>query len=142
MSKKFLIPIVVLLLSLTSCTETIVERYSADNWKIIDVDIPYNSWTCYTDQYGRPYYEANVHVPEITSFVYSDGFVLCYLIENNSQKPLPYVRHYKNAKGESWTTTIDFEYNVGYLHVFYTNSDFNYLEGEPDFTKLRLVLQW
>lgn len=143
MSKKFLIPILVLFLSLTSCTETIVERSSADgSWKIIDIDIPYGSWTCYSDEYGKPYFEADVPIPEITDFVYTDGIVLCYLVSGSTQVALPTIRHHENANGEKWTTTLDYEYNVGWLHVFYTNSDFYYSQDEPDYTKLRLVLHW
>lgn len=141
MSKKFLIPFFVLFLSLTSCTETIVERYSADNWKIIDIDIPYSSWSQYTDQYGNLFYGADVYVPEITKFVYTDGFVLCYCVNGDTQMPLPYVRH--NVQGnDKWTTTLDYEYNIGQLHVYYTNSDFQYMDDEPNLTRLRLVLQW
>lgn len=142
MSKKIILPILVLLLSLTSCTETIVERYSADNWQIVDIDIPYNSWNAYTDQNGSLFYAADIYVPEITSFVYTDGFVLCYCMDGDTQMPLPYVRHNCDNQGNIWTTTLDYEYNIGVLHVYYTNNDFNYMDGEPNATRLRLVLQW
>lgn len=142
MSKKILIPVIVLLLSLTSCTETIVERYSTDNWKIIDVPVSAASWNCYADQYGKPYYEADVYVPEITNYVFTDGFVLGYCVDGDTQMPLPYVRHHQNEAGESWTTTVDFEYNVGAVHIFYTNNDFNYPVGEPGAMLFRFVLQW
>ncbi len=71
------------------------------------------------------YYSCTFDMPEITSSVFSQGSVQTYIYVDNKQQALPYVLHFKNLLGETWTRTIDCEYGVGFLTIFYTNSDFS-----------------
>ena len=81
-------------------------------------------------------------MPEITTFVYSSGSVLGYYIDNVNgvQQSLPYVRHYQNAANVLWTRTVDFDYSVGGVNVYVTNSDFAI--DPPQAMNFRVVLMW
>ena len=143
MKTKHLIPIVILtLFAFTSCTETYVERVSADYWQIVDIDIPASSWCAYSSDGMEAYYQADVNIPELTKTVFDDGFVLCYLVEDGVQMQLPYTRHYENLEGDRWTATLDYDYFVGGMRVYYTTNDFYYTADQPGYMRLRLVMQW
>ena len=79
-------------------------------------------------------------MPEITSFVYNSGTVLGYAVINDAQESLPYVRHYQDAAGAFWTRTVDFDYSVGGINVYVTNSDF--VVDQPGDMNFRIVLMW
>ena len=68
---------------------------------------------------------------EITKDIFLDGVVLCYLYDNERQIMLPSVRHYSDGDF-LWTQTIDYEYYVGGIEIFLTNSDFYYPETPTD----------
>jgi hypothetical protein len=58
---------------------------------------------------------------------------------NGAQQVMPYVRHYETSTNR-WTQTIDYEYSVGSMTVFVTNS--NFLYSLPVGMDFRVVMQW
>lgn len=109
--------------------------------KVINLTAKSTDWIAKTDNAGlNRYYSCHFTMPEITSFVYTDGTVLGYSIDNGLQNSLPYVRHYQNATGNFWTRTIDFDYSVGGVNVYVTNSDF--VVDPPPAMNFRIVLMW
>lgn len=79
-------------------------------------------------------------MPEITSSVFNNGSVVGYIVLSNStaQQNLPYVQHFQNANGALWTQTIDFDYSVGGINVYVTNSDF--VSDPPTAMNFRVVI--
>lgn len=95
------------------------------NWDIIPFTVRANQWIEQTDNNGlNRYYYCYINVPEITSFIATQGLVLCYLVYGDVQVVLPSVRHYENQSGQLWTQTIDFDVEAGDVIVYVTNSDF------------------
>lgn len=110
------------------------------NWKIVNL-VANGGWTENLDENGiNRFYSCHFNVPDITSTVYSEGSVISYILIDNTQQVLPYVRHYENTKGAMWTRTIDFDYSVGGVNVYVTSSDF--AVDPPDAMSFRLVLMW
>ena len=112
------------------------------NWKIINLVANSSDWVENVDPAGlNRYYSTHFSMPEIDSNVFNNGTVLSYIMINNStQENLPYVRHFQNAAGAFWTQTIDYDYSVGSLNVYVTNSDF--VSDPPVAMNFRVVLMW
>lgn len=142
MKKTFFIGLALVAAMLSSCTKTYVDDNAVTKWKIVDVDVPARSWQAFTDGEGlNLFYVATVDVPELTDVICKDGMVSCYLVDGDVQIVLPYIRHYQNADGFFWTTTNDYEFSVGKLDLYITNSDF---ADDPPVgnRRYRLVLVW
>lgn len=129
--KKVLIGLLGMLL-LTSCTE----RIECTNWKIVDIEVPENSWG-WND---AGYYVATVDVPELDRIVYNDGFVQCYTVEGDYQVLLPYTRYKEDGNGNRWETTVDYEFAVGRVDFYCSTNDF--VEDFPGKKRFRMVLHW
>lgn len=111
------------------------------NWKIIDLVVNSSEWIENLDNNGlNRYYSSSFTMPEISSRVYNDGTVLVYMVNNNVQQVLPYVRHFENSSGNLWTQTIDYDFAVGDMNVYVTNSDF--VSDPPGTMNFRVVLMW
>lgn len=138
--KKILILIAVAVY-IVSCRGPEGPQGYGTNWKIIDLVVSSNDWVEKTDQAGlNRYYTSHFSMPEITSNVYKDGTVLTYLVTDNVQQNLPYVRHYENSNGNLWTQTVDYDFSVGNMNVYVTNSDF--IKEQPGTMHFRVVLMW
>lgn len=133
--KKVLICLFGLVL-LTSCTQTVVQRVECPNWKVVTIDVPGNSW----GWSNGGYYMASVNVPELTSYVCSDGFVQCYEVDGDFQYVLPYTRYKENETGYRWETTLDYEFAPGRVDFYCSASDF--LDDFPGGRRFRLVIHW
>ena len=109
--------------------------------KVINLAAKSTDWIANTDNAGlNRYYTCHFQMPEITTFVYNSGTVLGYTVINDAQESLPYVRHYQNATNNLWTRTVDFDYSVGGINVYVTNSDFAI--DPPGDMNFRVVLMW
>jgi len=108
--------------------------------KTIELKVNSNQWVENVDKDGiNLYYSSTFNVPEITSRVYSEGIVNVYITYgNNSQQILPFVRHNENLDGVLWTRTVDFDYSVGDLKIYVTNSDF--FKDTPETMTFRVVM--
>ncbi len=118
--KKILLLLVIPLL-IVSCDDS-----SKDiNMKVINLTVKSSDWVENLDKDGlNRYYSVHYSMPEITTSVYNNGSVVAYIIINGAQQNLPYVRHFENASGALWTTTVDFDYSAGSMNVYDTSSDF------------------
>ena len=113
---------------------------SGTNWKIINLVVNSADWVVQHDLDGNIYYSNHFSMPEITSFVYTDGSVIGYTVINGTQMALPNVSHFKNSSGQSWTQTVDYNYSAGAMNVFVTTSDFAAVK--PPTMNFRVVLMW
>lgn len=142
--KKILLLLFAITLFLVSCEGPMgpegPQGYGT-NWKIINLVANSGDWKENLDQNKiNRFYSCHFNIPEITSTVYGDGTIVAYLLIDNAQQVLPYVRHYENLNGAMWTRTIDFDYSVGGVNVYVTNSDF--IVDPPEAMNFRLVLMW
>lgn len=109
------------------------------NWKIINLVAGASDWKENFDSQGR-FYTCHFSMPEITSFVYTDGSIVSYYVSSGLQIALPYVQHKKTTAGYLWTQTIDYDYSVGGMNIRVTNSDF--AVDPPLAMNFRVVLMW
>jgi len=99
-------------------------------------------WVVNVDQDGlNRFYSCHFNMPEITQGVFNSGLVNAYIVLDNptAQEALPYVRHFQNLAGNLWTQTIDFDYSLGGINVYVTNSDF--AVDPPADMNFRVVVQ-
>lgn len=87
---------------------------------------------------GNYYFHSEKMVDIITSEVCENGKVDVYLQTGGTQSKLPYIRNYIST-GHTWTTTIDFVYEPGYVHIYHTRSDFPDNEAVPAAETFRVV---
>jgi len=132
--KKLLICLLGLVL-LSSCTKTVVQQ--CNTWTIVDIDVPESSWGWNAN---GGYYVATVDVPELTTYVCTDGFVQCYEVSGDYQFVLPYTRYKENSEGYRWETTVDYEFAPGRVDFYCSASDF--VEDNPGRKYFRMVLHW
>lgn len=124
------------------------------SWKVIDLKV--TQWN-YSKVNNNNYFYADFDVPELTEFVYDYGMTQCYVeynsgTEGRTQQILPCVRHKEeqvtNNGNTTWvfyTETIDYDYGVGHVRVYYTQSDFDYelnTSFAPASMRFRLTLHW
>lgn len=111
--------------------------------KVINLKVNSNEWVenLDVDSLNR-YYSCHFSMPEITPAVFNTGTVTTYIVLNNGafQKVLPYVTHLQDKNGAFWTQTVDFDYNVGGLNVYFTASDFAPIP--PSTMNFHVVLMW
>lgn len=140
MKKTAHIILTALSISLLSSCRGLPGRDGIDGLGVIDnvvVNVPQSAWQ-YTNMDNNNYFFATVEMPEITRTAFQKGLVKmyrCYDFNAESGKgtkmELPYVRLNEEyiAADDFWafyTETVDYEYSVGSVTVFYTVSDFNY----------------
>lgn len=106
--------------------------------QVVLINVNQNMWA-YSSVADNNYYYATVDMPEITDNVFKKGCVKMYRTfnfgqKNASQIEMPYVRLaeevYDNGDKVFYTETVDYEFGVGSLSIFYTASDFLY-EFDP-----------
>lgn len=127
-------------LSLSSCTEkvpvgpemqTVLVRVKAKDW-------------AYSNSDNNNYFYATADMPELTERVLKGGMVKMYRVYDyntmyEAQCELPYVHHIEvqrkyvnNETGEEFlqwdfqTETVDYEFSVGQVAFYFTQSDFDY----------------
>lgn len=101
--------------------------------KNIIINVNKEHWQ-YTNVNDNNYFFATVDMPEITENVFDFGVIKMYRVydfdnTNATQIELPYVRHkeeFVNNGRVFYTETVDYEYGIQKLTIFYTESDFNY----------------
>jgi len=124
-------------LMVVSCRDTEI----GTNMKTINLVANPGDWTVNVDQNGQNrFYSCHFPMPEINSIVFNYGSVSTYFLDNTLQQPLPYVRHYQDINA-FWTKTIDYDYSIGGMNIYVTNSDF---AVDPPTTTMnfRVVVMW
>ena len=111
------------------------------NWKIVNLVATQNDWVENLDNDGiNRYYSCHFSMPEITSTVFNDGSVNAYVLIDNTQQTLPYIRHFQDKSGALWTRTVDYNFTQGGMNFYITNSDF--IADPPGKMNFRVVLMW
>ena len=109
--------------------------------KTVNLVVDQLDWVENTDADGKNrYYSCSFSMPEITSNVYEYGSVQTYVTFENAQQAMPYVRHYEDINGVLWTRTVDYDYAVGNIAIYVTNSDF--IKDLPEKMTFRVVMMW
>jgi len=132
-----------LLFSISACS-----KQQRGSMQIINIEVPYTSWEysiSLTEEedpelkYSGNFYKATVPMPEITRDVYEGGMIKMYRVftSDGVQAEMPYhvQREFYDVDTETryfYTEAIDYEFTVGKINVFYSESDFNY-EDFPEF---------
>lgn len=125
--------------------------------KTVIVNVPQASWE-YSNLDNNNYFSATVDVPEITEDVFDFGLVKMYRVydfdkTSATQMEMPYIRLNEWCMGDvdadgydDWafyTETVDYEFGIGTLTIFYTASDFDYEIDEsfiPETMQFRCVV--
>lgn len=157
-TKSFCLFALVACIGLSSCNPDPVEvpvEVPVENRVILDLDIQPNEWD-YSEKNNNNYFSATFTVPQITKDIYNNGTIIVYReydhgTSNAVQTILPYIRHKEYLKDEAtstwgfFTETVDYEYNIGSLTIYYTASDFDYeldTTFVPEAMHFRLVITW
>ncbi len=118
----------------SSCKKDNIYVYDGPVIQSFYFSVPENSWK-YSNINNNNYFYATVDAPEITQSVFDSGIVKIYRVFNTGstypcQMEMPYVRHNEVSLGDDqwafYTETVDYEFSVGSITVFYTASDFEY----------------
>ncbi|MDD4969710.1 MAG: hypothetical protein PHT07_09810 [Paludibacter sp.] len=107
----------------------------------VDLKATSSDWVENVDANGlNRFYSCHFNMPEITPGVFNNGMVTAYIVLDSpsAQEALPFVRHFQNTAGNLWTQTIDFDYAIGGINVYVTNSDF--AVDPPATLKFRVVI--
>lgn len=117
------------------------------------INVKQSDWM-YSDQPNNNYFYATVTMPEITEKAFKMGMIKMYRsydfgTTNATQIEMPYVRlNERNVGGNEWvfyTETVDYQFNVGSLTIYYTASDFDYEIDEtfvPEAMQFRCVIMY
>lgn len=105
------------------------------------IDVPVDSWN-YSNRDNNNYFYATVDMPEITEQVFKNGLIKMYRVygdidkKDAAQLEMPYVRpkefQYDNGDWGFYTETVDYDFGIGRMTIYYTASDFDY-ELDQDF---------
>ena len=117
-------------------------------WK--DYDVLSNQWKEYTEEgdgYFYYYFEYEYSIPQLTEFVFDEGAVVCYLVQEiNSngrktlvQRPLPYTI-YGFDNDVPYSENYSYEIRPGYIKFIVKYSDFD--EIQPLSCTFHVVMMW
>ena len=147
-TRLFALLLAICSLGLVSC-EKIVYEYEELHPQTVVIDVPQNKWQ-YSYNEDNNYFYATVNMPEITKQAFESGLVKMYRLYDGkpaSQMELPYVRLneivFDDGETYFYTETVDYEFSVGSLTIYYTASDFDYELNEkfvPDPMSFRCVI--
>lgn len=125
----------------------VVQESVIQNRQVLDFEANNSHWVL-----SNGAYYATFDVPELTKDAYDNAVLLCYAEFNTGsnnayQEMLPFTYFDQSVDPDTgvifnWSRLLDFDYTVGSFTVYYTNNDFNYLEGEPGTWHFRLVFLW
>ena len=120
--------------------------------EIVKLTIDSKDWA-YSFADNNNFFYVSFDMPEITEDVFDNGLIKMYRTYNYdsydaTQMEMPYVRlnEWYDSYDDAWynyTETVDYEYGIGKITVFYTASDFNYEIDEtfvPEAMTFRCVI--
>jgi hypothetical protein len=135
MKKIYLLLVVVSLF--ISCQNDDENINTDTQWSVVNLSAGQNDWILSSD---NSYFYCQFAMPEITSYIYTQGLVQIYYKVDGGQEALPYVRHFQDSEGALWTRTVDANFTSGLLTVYVSYSDF-YMETPPAMN-FRVVMMW
>lgn len=126
-------------------------RDGAEVIDIVFINVDTKDWDCTSDK-DNNYYFATVDMPEITKEVFEGGIIKMYRVFDYDtsypvQVEMPFTRHREEKVGPkeddyvSWTETLDYEFGVGGMTIFFTTSDF-YYDKQPESMRFRCVVMY
>lgn len=122
MRRKISITLVALMmiigLSLTTTSCTTESGIEETQWRVVNIKIHKSDWI-WDSESGQ--YQVIVDLPELTPFIFNEGFVSAYVkFNNNTKANLPYSKTYEfefeedgNIYYGTYTETIKCDYQVG-----------------------------
>jgi len=123
---------VVAAITLNSCEKSyyeVEEIVQEIHPTVVNIDVPKTSWA-YSYLDNNNYFYATVDMPELTQDVFNNGMIKMYRwVANNVQMEMPFTRHNEVEINGTWyfyTETVDYEFSVGQMTIYYTVSDFDY----------------
>jgi len=131
-------------------------------WDVLFFEVRNSGWTntwAFSSTPDGDFFSTVIHIPELTPDVFDYGAVMVFLewVDNGvlRQQPLPRslpvrgLECFENEYGVeecwevAWTEHFDFEYDEnGFLQIFFTVSDFKYMDWHPGTRHFRVVLLW
>lgn len=117
------------------------------HWYIQTFVVEANEWKLYADPDGlNPYYMCEKSFSELDNFIYTDGNVFGYLIQNPGadnevQTPLPYYIPFENTEGALWQESVTFDFMPGSVAFYIRYSDFA-VDIRPARQEFRVVMNW
>lgn len=132
---------ILLFLFIAALTASCTEDTNDVQWKIVNLVVKQNDWKLNTDADGlNKFYSYKFAMPEISPAIFNTGSLSTYVVLDNAQQALPYVRHYEDKNGSLWTRTVDCDYAINEMNIYVTNSDF--ADDIPGTMNFRVVLMW
>lgn len=144
--------------AMSSCeryTRVVVDETAVQNVGTVTFTVRQSDWE-YSNLDNNNFFSVRVKMPEITRDVFNYGMIKVYRAydfnadgSNTSayQIELPYVRHHEVLVGKDlwadYTETVDYDFEIGYITIYYTVSDFNYeldTRFVPDQMQFRCVM--
>lgn len=118
---------------------------------IVSINVFTDDWVKTNDK-DNNYYYATVDMPEITKDIFEGGVIKMYRVfdydtSDPVQVEMPFTRHKEEYVGPgeydyvNWTETLDYEFGVGRINIFFTVSDFFY-KGKPEYMRFRCVVMY
>lgn len=132
----------------SSCTKTIREEIIVSpNIQNVTINVGKDKWA-YSYELDNNFFYARVKVPELTRDAVKGGFVKMYRVySNGKQEEMPYVRPIEYEREEGvwffYTETVTYEFEEGWVTIYYTASDFEYEIDEtivPEAMQFRCVI--
>ena len=119
-------------------------------WKIIDCEILSAHWTPAFDDLMLDFFQYEFRIPELSTFVFEEGAVVCYLVQNvdyggrntTIQTPLPYTFYGEANNGDLYSENYTYEIRPGYINFIVKISDFDTGAQQPLGCQFRVVLMW
>jgi len=148
--KTLIIVLAALSLSLVSCRKEEFNDYNFTMDTVV-LNVKTSDWA-YSNDNNNNFFYATFDMPEITRDVFENGLVKMYRVYDfNStdavQMEMPFTRHYEENVGDDewvfYTESLDYEFGVGQISIYYTLSDFYYeidTTISPDEMQFRCVI--
>ena len=152
-AKTLIIALAALSLSLVSCKKEGPVYINECNCSMESVllNVKATDWA-YSDNPNNNYFYATFDMPEITSSVFETGLVKMYRVYDFDsadavQMEMPFSRYIEEETGDDdwafYTESLDYEFGIGKITIFYTLSDFYYeidLSMNPIAMQFRCVI--
>lgn len=122
---------------------------ASTQWKIYDLTVSSDHWRPVHDDLMGNIFEYGFDIKELTGFVFDEGAVVCYLVQNFKvdgknivvQTPLPYT-FYGEYQGVLYSENYTYEMKPGYINFIVKISDFDTELQQPLPCTFRVVLMW
>lgn len=138
---KKIIPLLLFTMLLLSCEDNYSYPEDLTTKQVFSFKVEAADWVEHIDNQGlNRYYSCNFNINGPDEYFISGGAAMAYVDYASYQQALPYTRHFENAAGNLWTTTIDYDYSATDVNFYVTNSDF--AAAPPETMYFRLVLIW